>query len=275
VTRSSRYHSFRTSDHPTHPDTWAIRAEQVGTATSVAQAATLVVRADASMVAFYVGQTKIHASIRSPAGAWSEAHVIDSAVGPQAVLGANDTVHLAYYKTDGTIWYRRLMRDGTLTVPEQLASGLQATRNAFGSVLPLIFIPKTNTVVILYRLATGLLWERRIVNDRALTPAVNVTDRAVIQSAVDSQQAGADAVVHGETVHVLFIEQASRGIFSTNDAGGWQPSTLCVDRILGSWVRGNIYIRHDGVKVYGYVYDAGSDGGAGMNRFGEVVLSGP
>jgi hypothetical protein len=28
------------------------------------------------------------------------------------------------------------------------------------------------------------------------------------------------------------------------------------------------------VKVYGYVYDAGSNGGSGMNRFGELVLSG-
>jgi len=26
--------------------------------------------------------------------------------------------------------------------------------------------------------------------------------------------------------------------------------------------------------VYGYIYDAGSDGGAGMNRFGEVILGG-
>jgi hypothetical protein len=25
---------------------------------------------------------------------------------------------------------------------------------------------------------------------------------------------------------------------------------------------------------YGYIYDAGSDGGSGMNRFSEVVLSG-
>jgi hypothetical protein len=25
--------------------------------------------------------------------------------------------------------------------------------------------------------------------------------------------------------------------------------------------------------VYGYVYDAGSEGGSGMNRYGEVVLT--
>jgi hypothetical protein len=27
------------------------------------------------------------------------------------------------------------------------------------------------------------------------------------------------------------------------------------------------------VRVYGYIYDAGSGGGAGMNRFGELILN--
>ena len=72
--------------------------------------------------------------------------------------------------------------------------------------------------------------------------------------------------------HVLFIEQSSRSIFSTNDSGGWQPSRLQVGAILGSWLRGNVYTRRDGVRVHGYVYDAGSIGGAGMNRFDQVVL---
>jgi hypothetical protein len=33
-----------------------------------------------------------------------------------------------------------------------------------------------------------------------------------------------------------------------------------------------VYVRPDGVKVYGYGYDAGSQGGAGFNRFAEIVL---
>ncbi|HVR72538.1 MAG TPA: hypothetical protein VMT87_17015 [Vicinamibacteria bacterium] len=278
VTPSTRYHAFRTSDHPVRPDSWAVRDELAASADSVAQAATLAVRSDGSMVAFYVGQT-IHYNVRSPAGTWGTQTILDADVaphlaGPQAVLGAHDTVHLAYYGTDGTIWYRRLRPDGTLTDRQQLASGAGATRAEYGSVLPLVFIPQTNAVVVLYRLSDGKLWERRIVNDGPPTPASRVTDRDVVRDAVDSQQPGADAVLDGETVRVLFIEQSSRGIFSTHDAGGWQPSTLRVDNIRGSWIRGNVYTRPNGAKVYGYVYDAGSDGGAGMNRFGEVGLSG-
>src|SRR5690606_10192244 len=154
--------------------------------------------------------------------------------GPQAVLGANDTVHVAYYGMDGTIWYRRLSTDGTLTAGQRLASGLGATRAEFGSVLPLIFNPRTNTVVILYRMADGKLWERRIVNDGSPTPPKKVTDRNVVLQAVDSQQSGADAVLDGETVHVLFIDESSRSIFSTHDRGGWQPSTPQVSNIQGS-----------------------------------------
>jgi len=278
VTRSTRYHTFRTSDHPARPDSWAIRDEQAAAVESVAQAATLDVRSDGSVVTFYVGQT-VHYSIRSPEGVWSATARLDSgaaanSAGPQAVLGANDTIHLAYYGMDGTIWYRKLLSDGTVTRREQVASDAGTTRAEYGAVLPLLYIPETKTVVILYRVSSGKLYERRIVNDGPPTAAVSVTDRNVVRNAVDSQQPGADAVADGAGVHVLFIEEPTRGIFSTYDADGWQASTLRVDSILGSWIRGNIYTRRDGVRVYGYIYDAGSDGGAGMNRFGEIVVSG-
>jgi hypothetical protein len=277
VTGSTRYHAFRTSDHPTQPDTWGVRDEVAATAPSVAQAATLAVRSDGSIVSFYVADT-VHYNIRSPEGTWGTDTVLDpgaatKSAGPRAVLGVNDTVHVVNYGLNGTIWYRRLLRDGTLTRRQQLASGLGTSRADYGTVLPLNFIPRTNTVVIIYRQSDGRLWERRVVSDGTPTPPMQVTDRVVIQDAVDSQQPAADAVLDGETVRVLFVEESSRSIFSTDDDTGWQPSALRVDNILGSWIRGNVYIRRDGTKVHGYIYDAGSDGGAGMNRFGQIVLN--
>jgi hypothetical protein len=278
VTGSSRYHAFRTSDHPTRPDTWGVRDEVAGRVQAIAQTAALEVRSDGSMVAFYLGQSKIHYSVRSTAGAWSAVMTLDPDIapnqaGPQAVRGASDTVHLAYYGTDGTIWYRRFLPDGTITSREQLATGAGTSRAEYGAVLPLVYIPESNTVVIIYRLDSGNLWERRVVNHGRPTPAMRVTDRIVITDAVDSQQPGADAVRDGNTVQLLFIEKSSRSIFSTHDRGGWQPPTLQVGKIIGSWLRGNIYTRPDGVRVYGYIYDAGSEGGAGMNRFAELILN--
>ena len=278
ITEASLYHAFHTSDHPTAPDQWGVTDQVAATATAVAQLATLVVRSDGSMVTFYTGETVRYAQ-RSPDGTWGSESILDpdlgvETAGPQAVLGADDTVHLGYYGMDGTIWYRRLLPDGTLTPREPLASGAGATRAEFGAVLPLVFIPGSNTVVVVYRLDDGTLWERRVTGDGAPTPPVQVTDRRVITDAVDAQQPAADVVVDGETVHLLFVEESSRSLFHTHDAGGWQPPTLQVDGILGSWVRGTVYTRPDGLRVYGYVYDAGSFGGAGMNRFGEVVLEG-
>ena len=276
VTESLRYHAFRTSDHAVHPDTWAVRDEVAARAESVAQAASLVVRSDGSMVAFHVGDT-VRYAVRSPAGVWGADAVIDpgsdpKSAGPRAVLGAGDTVHLAYYGMDGTIWYRRVLPDGTLTPRQPIASGLGATRAEYGAVLPLVFIPRSNTLVILYRQSDGLLWERRVVAEGPPTPPVRVTDRAVVQDAVDSQQPGAHAVLDGEVIYVLFIDDSSRSIFSTNDRGGWQPPTLEISGIRGSWVRGEVQARANGSRVLGYIYDAGSNGGAGMNRYAELEL---
>ncbi len=278
VTESTRLHAFRTSDHPTQPDTWALTDELAAVADSMAQAASLVVRSDGSMVAFYVGQT-LHYNIRSAEGAWGHQVIIDqdalAAAGPRAVVGTDDTVHLAYYRADGTLWYRRLLADGTLTGAQFLASGAGTSRAVYGAVLPLVYMPETGTVVVIYRLADGYLWERRIDKSATLTEPVKASDRPVVTDAVDSQQAGADAVLDEQTVRVLFIDEETRSIFSTHDRGGWQPARLQIEDILGSWVRGNIHTRPDGVRVYGFVYDAGSNGGAGMNRYGEMELTDP
>lgn len=278
VTEATLHHAFRTSDHPTNPDTWAVTDELATAVTARAQMASLAVRSDGSMVFFHLGDT-IGYAVRSPSGEWSEEIVIGAAdgapdlAGPQAVVGADDVVHLGYYRMDGTIWYRRLLADGTLTDPSQLASGAGTTEDDLGTLLPLVYIPQSDTAVIIYRLDDGKLWERRVTGDAMPTAPVQVTNRRVVQHAVDSQQVGADAVADGETVHVLFIDETDRSIYSTHDRGGWQPPTLQVDNIEGSWVRGSVYVRPDGLKVYGYAYDAGSQGGAGLNRFAEIVLN--
>jgi hypothetical protein len=277
VTEATVLHAFRTSDHLTNPNTWAFTDELAAVADSMAQANSLVVRSDGSMVAFYVGQT-LHYNVRSTAGAWGEQIIVDpdapAAAGPKAVVGADDTVHVAYYRVDGTLWHRSLLKNGILTSARELASGAGTSRAEYGAVLTPVYMPVTGTVAILYRLDDGYLWERRIDKSGTMTSPVRVSDRTVVTDAVDSQQAGADVVLDGQTLHVLFIDEETRSIWHTRDRGGWQPATLQVDNILGSWVRGNIITNADGKNVYGIVYDAGSYGGAGMNRYAEVDHTG-
>ena len=280
-TNETWHHSFRTSDHPTHPDTWDIRDHLVATQDDPpTQVATMAVRSDGSIVAVYGGPRKVHYKIRPADGIWGDEEVTvdpDNDLilsDPQVVLGADDEVHLAYYGNNGTAWYRRILPDGSMTSRELLSTELADDRpNADkGSILPLVFIPDTNTVVVIYQLETGTLWERRVTENGSPGDPVQVSDRKVVHCAIDSDQAGADAIAHGTKVHVLFIEDDTGSIYHTrtNDFGEWQPSTLLVDRINGSWVRGTLLTRDDSVAVYGYVYDAGSEGGSGMKRYGEV-----
>lgn len=277
VTGATLHHAFRTSDHPARPDSWAVTDELATKVTARAQMASMAARSDGSLVFFHLGDTVGYA-VRSPDGEWSDEILIDygngapDLAGPQATAGIDDIVHLGYYRMDGTIWYRRLLADGTLTDPHQLATGAATSEDDWGPVLPLVYLPETDTTVVIYRLDDGKLWERRVSGDELPTPAVQVTDQRVVQHAVDSQQAGADAVADGATVRVLFISEADGNIYSTHDRGGWQPPELEVDGIDGGWVRGSIYVRPDGVKVYGYAYDSGSQGGAGFNRYAEIVL---
>jgi hypothetical protein len=195
------------------------------------------------------------------------------------VTGEGDVVHLAYTGNDGadgTAWYRRIEPDGTLTPREQLAAGLGTEETDASSILPLVYIPETNTVVVIYRLATGRLLARRIVGNGAPGEPMQVSDRNVVQSAIDSDQTGADAIAHGETVHVLFIEDETGSIYhaSSDARGSWNAPELVQDGITAQWIRGTLHSRRSEGPAYGFVYDAGSDGGSGMNRFGVVPLAG-
>lgn len=274
------YHAFRTADHATAPATWAVRDEPVTVPAGEppVQAVAIAVRSDGSIVGLYAGPARIHLRIRGPDGVWGNETVIDDGLppnlsGPQAVLGDGDIVHIAYTGDDGTAWYRQLLPDGRLTPRELLASDLGTTEADVGSILPLVFVPATNTVVMIYRSASGELWERRKRANEPLTEAVRVTDRRVVQNAVDSDQTGADAIAYGTEVHVLFIEAASGSIFHTYTAadGRWTTAQRVIDGIRGQWVRGSL-LRIDGEDRYGFVYDAGSNGGSGMNRYADLRL---
>lgn len=273
------HHAFRTSDHPTAPDTWAIRDERVAApGEPPVQVAALAARADGSLLGVYGTPEGLELRTRGTDGRWSAATAIDPDAGarlsgPMLATGKDDVVHLAYTDRDGRAWYRTIAADGRAGPRQQVSDQLGRADTDVGAVLPLVYLPETDTLMVVYRLANGALRERRSVAGGPLGEAALVTDRAVVQGAVDSDQAGADAIALQGSAQVLFIEADSGSLYhaATDAAGRWQPATLQVDDIDGQWVRGRPLRRADGTMVYGYVYDAGSNGGSGMNRYGEVA----
>jgi len=275
------YHVFRTSDDPLAPDTWDVRDEPVAApGEPPTQVASLAVRADGSVVAVYGAPNGLRYRIRSAAGTWNREVIVDGNApsGPQLVLGSDNIVHLAYTGGDGgggrAVWLRRIEADGALGDAEQVAAGIGTGEEDVGSVLPLVFLPDTDCLVILYRLATGELWERRTCRGGSLSDADRVTDLHVVQNAVDSDQVGADAIGFRDEVHVLFIDEESRDLHHARStgAGHWGPAKPVVEDIHAQWVRGAVVRRRNGTFAYGFVYDAGSNGGSGMNRYGEVPV---
>jgi hypothetical protein len=277
------HHAFRMAGASGDPDAWVVRDDTVATpGEPPVQVATVAARSDGSLVGVYGSPSGLRYAIRSPEGTWGEEQRIprqtgDPLSGPQAVRGAGDAVHLAYTRRDGTAWHRRILPDGSLSEAQQLASDLGTTEADVGAILPLVHLAESNTTVIVYRTRDGRLRERRVQADGTLTPPRLVTDRPVVQNAVDSDQAGADAVAIGGAVHVLFIDEASRHVYHTRttDAGdAWSPATLRVEGVNAQWVRGQPVTGGGGAApaAYGFVYDGGSGGGSGLNVYAEVPV---
>lgn len=273
------HHVFNTVD-TAQPDRWDIRDEMLASPTEPpVQVADIAVRSDGSVVGVYGDLHRILYRIRSAEGHWGEEIVVDAETdrdlsGPTMVRGRDDVVHLAYTGNDGTAWYRRILPTGALTASQQLASGLGTEVEDAGGILPLVYLPESDTVSLVYRLGNGELWERRAAPGGELGEAVQVTDRAVVSNAADSEQAGADAVGHGASVHVLFIEAGSGRLFHTsrNADHQWTEPRLLVDGENVLWVRGTVIKDSGQTAAYGFVYDGGSNGGSGFNRYAEITL---
>lgn len=289
ISEATFLHVFRTSDVVDAPDTWEIRDELVSEHSEPpTQVAALEVLGDGTLVAFYGDSLGLRYRIRDPEGGWGKEGVVDMepglvASGIMTTTGPGDSIQLAYTAGnhgERSVWYRNLLPDGTLSPAVKLASGVGLGEEDVGSVAPVVCLEQggagdePGATVVLYRLADGSLNSRRIRVDGSMTSPTRVTERRVVQSGADSEQVGADVVAAGGTVHVLFIDQETRDLWYTwSDAPGeWAAAVPVVEGIDGQWVRGRLLRKGEGALVYGFVYDAGSDGGSGMNYYGEVQL---
>jgi hypothetical protein len=266
------------------PDGWVVRDEEVARpGEPPVQVAALASRSDGTLVAVYGDPAGLRYRIRSAGGDWGpETRVREEGrilSGPQVSVDPDDAVLLAYTARDGAggrAQVRHIAPDGSLGPAREVDDELAAGEEHSGAIAPLARLPATGEVVIPYRRADGSLWERRVAPDGSLTAPVRIAGGPVAQNAVDSDQVGADAVgVDGEA-HVLFIDETTGSILHARSGpgGGWSEPTPVVEGVTAQWVRGAVVERSDGMRVYGFVYDAGSDGGSGMNRYAEVELGG-
>ncbi|MEE4110835.1 MAG: hypothetical protein V2I24_15900 [Halieaceae bacterium] len=261
-------------------DQWLIDSHSIATHEEPpTQFADIAARSDGSLVVAYAGLEKLFLQSRHADGSWGDAVRVDddlspSLSGPVLVAHDNDVITLAYTGFDGSGFVRHLLPDNTLSPRQRLSNKLGVEDEYNGAFLPLVAIPGSGETVVIYQEEDGLLYERRFAADDVLSPPVKVSALPAVHNAVDSEQVGADLVAYEGTLHLLFIEAASRSIYYTRSVvpGEWSEPELVIDGIEGSWVRGSIHRDDQGQLVYGFVYDAGSKGGAGMNRYHSILL---
>jgi len=274
VTREVFHHAFVLDDAgvPAH---WLINSQSIATPEEPAtQYADVAARSDGSLVTLYGGSRRLFLQVRSPQGSWGEPIEIDSAIepelsGPVLATGDDDVITLAYTGRDGSGFIRHLFPDGALSARELLSTRLGSSDAENGAILPLVAVPGTGSTVVLYRETDGLLYERRLARTGELSAPVRVSNLPVVTDAVDSEQVGADLILHGSTLHLLFIEAASRSIYHASSAqpGRWSVPRPVVEGIDAAWLRGSVHRDEAGNAVYGFVYDGGSRGGSGFNRY--------
>jgi len=263
---------------------WVVRDELVSRHSEPpTQVAALAARGDGSLVALYGDAQGLLYRVRSAGGEWNAEARVDVgdgalASGVMAVRG-EDAVHMAYTLTsaDGTsrsVWHRSLTASGGLSPATLLDEDVGTDEEEIGAVLPLGWLQDTGTAVVAWRRADGTLWERRVHADGGVSNPCRITSRSAVQNGADSEQVGADLVVHDGVVHVVFIDEETRDLWHTSSAapGVWTPARPTVEGIDAQWVRGHIVRDASGAPAYGLVYDAGSDGGSGMNRYHAISL---
>lgn len=268
------------------PGRWVVRDELVATHSEPpTQVAALVARGDGSLVALYGDAAGLRFRVRGPAGGWAPEGGVEVpggglASGVMAIRADGDVVHVAYTVTAPggaarSVWHRTFSASGRLSPATPLGEGVGTAEHEIGALLPLGWLQDAGTAVVAWRRADGSLWERRVHTDGGVSNPSRITPRPVVQSGVDSEQVGADLVVHDGVVHAVFIDEETRDLWRTSSAapGVWTPARPVVEGIDAQWVRGRIVRDASGVPAYGLVYDAGSDGGSGMNRYHAITLN--
>ncbi|MFC2126733.1 exo-alpha-sialidase, partial [Bacteroidota bacterium] len=269
------HHAFATSDHKESKDRWIVDSRLITSHDAPpTQTADITLRPDGSLVSVFAAGNHLQYSILEPYGKWSKAEFLnhDHPVGftnPSIVCLPDGTVDIVYKSMDGNGWHRQILPDNSLTKPQLFTQNLGSAGSENIAILPLIYLPDKKTTVAVFRQSDGYLYLSARSSNNSWSEPTRVSDRSVVTNAVDSDQAGADMVAWGNQIIISFISEQDRDVYLSiiSDFDTTPDAKLMVAGIDGSWIRGNILYRQQSYSVYGIIYDAGSKGGSGYNKY--------
>ena len=274
------YHAFATADSKHGRDGWIVDSQIIARPSEPpTQTAAMTSRQDGQLLVAYGSESGGFLHLSGDDLGWKDRPInletedVTGLSGFQLATGADGNSFVVFTAGDGSGWMRILDTEGRLSDPLLISRGLGAEETENGAILPIIALPSGGALVV-YRKDDGSLWECVWKNQDGFSPARPIPGPAVVSGAVDSDQVGADAIELEGKIHLLFIDEATRSINYAQRAleGEWSSAVTLIDGINAAWVRGNGIKNEKGEMVYGFVYDAGSLGGAGMNRFDAVPV---
>lgn len=282
------YHSFRTSDHSTNPDTWNVRDSNIDLGTSTNYSMAIALRTNGQIIAVYRRTNtnqRIYYRIRT-SGVWGSEVPIDEETGKnftgcRIVRGASDLMHIFYTNyTDGIVYYRNLNSSDVLSGRTAIYSNTALADQE--ATTPAVYWDDggTSKVMILIRDRTDNFLRSITVTGTTPGSSKQVSSETVLADPgnTGSSQPTADLVVdtNTKTLHTIYSRLATSTmatVENTND-GTW-GTVLQVANRRAHWIRGNV-ITHSGAnggaRVYAYLVDRESDGNTGFIWFEEKVL---
>ena len=272
------YHAFATEDSARGADGWIVDSQLIAEPTEPpTQSAAMATRGDGSLVVVYGNLSGGFLHLSGADFQWAttpidlETKAVTGLSGFQVATGTDGDSFVVFTAEDGSGWMRILNSEGVLSEPLLITQGLGLDEAENGAILPIITQP-SGGILLIYRKEDGSLWERSWGRNQEFGIARSIPGATAVSGAVDSDQVGADAIEFEGTVHLLHIDGATRSINYNRRAldGAWSANQRLISEIDAAWVRGNVINNEDGERVYGFVYDAGSQGGAGMNRYDTV-----
>lgn len=271
------YHSFSISGESA--DSWITTDEIIAEIEKPdVQTADIAIRQNGDLIVAFAEANTLKYSIKSN-GEWSKAKSLDeqNTVGmtnPNLLTLPDGTMEIAYKSYDGIAWNKQLTNDNKLSSTTQFADELGTEEHESMAILPLIHIEDKNITIVAYRKSSGYLFAKYKSSGGNWSRPISISDHSIVTNAVDSDQAGADIVEFGGKIYATYIGEETKEIYLSilEDFQSRAKITKLISKIDGSWIRGNILLNQNDSPIYGYIYDAGSLGGSGFNRFGKHLL---
>ena len=265
---------YRTSDHPTKPDTYEIQREDVASPESPGpQYASLAKNADGSLWVAHgttpSGGPRTALVKRSASGSYGTPIVIDTrtaTTAPQLIKGSGDMTHLFYKDhTNNRVYWRTLTTSGTLSAPVRVDSG--GTHKLETAITNAVAFVDNGVQVLVVAFAdpSGILRSVEIRNG-VVGPEQVVSATAVTTNPGPTTNLAAVAhlAVAGTTVVAMWSDAANGHVYrdQRRSGGSWGTDVITVDTGSGTskaawYVYANTLGQSADRARIGFTYDLG------------------